>query len=51
MSAFTKVEELRAHARQQIEEGPVTQDYGLNKEQAISVLNEALATEWVCVLR
>ena len=29
----------------------MTPDYGLDKERAIGVLNEALATEIVCVLR
>jgi len=51
MSVLSHVEEIRARARQKIEDGPVTQDYGLDKERAIGVLNEALATEWVCVLR
>ncbi len=30
---------------------PVTPDYGLDRERAVAVLNEALATELVCVLR
>lgn len=51
MSAFSNVEEIRAKARQNIAEGPITDDYGLDRERAIAVLNEALATEWVCVLR
>ena len=29
----------------------VTADYGLNKDEAVKILNEALATELVCVLR
>jgi bacterioferritin len=45
------VEDLRQRARQRIEEGPVTDAYRGNKEQTISILNEALATEIVCVLR
>jgi len=51
MSYLTKLQEIRERARQQIVDGAVTKDYRLNREQAISVLNEALATEIVCVLR
>src|SRR5436853_4276130 len=45
------VEELRQRARQKIEEGAVTDAYRGDKERAITILNEALATEIVCVLR
>src|SRR5215475_13676781 len=51
MSYLTNLQEIRERARQQIDDGAVTKDYGLNREQTISVLNEALATEIVCVLR
>ena len=51
MQFVENVEELRQRARQRIEEGPVTQAYGADKDQAIKILNEALATEIVCVLR
>ena len=52
MPEFVKdVEELRDRARRKIEEGAVTEAYRGDKEQAISILNEALATEIVCVLR
>ena len=51
MSFLTGIEEIRARARQKIDEGAVTPDYSLNKDEAISVLNEALATELLCVLR
>ena len=51
MSFLSNIEEIRARARQKIEEGPVTEDYGLDRAQAVSVLNEALATEIVCTLR
>jgi len=51
MHFLKNIEEIRARARQQIENGPVTKDYRLDREQAISILNEALATELVCVLR
>ena len=48
---LTDVKTLRARARQHIEEGAVTATYGDNAETAIKVLNDALATEIVCVLR
>jgi bacterioferritin len=51
MSFMKNIEEIRARARQKLEEGPVTADYQLDREQAIGILNEALATEIVCVLR
>jgi len=51
MSFLKNIKEIQARARQQIEKGAVTQDYKLNREQAIGILNEALATEIVCVLR
>ena len=38
-------------ARKHIEEGAVTENYGANREKVIELLNEALATELVCVLR
>ncbi len=45
------VEEIRQRAMQKIDEGAVTSTYGLDKDKAIDILNEALATEIVCVLR
>ena len=48
---LTDVQTLRKRARQHIEDGAVTAGYGGNTETAIKVLNEALATEIVCVLR
>ena len=45
------VEEIRQRAIEKIEEGPVTQAYGGDKDRTITILNEALATEIVCVLR
>jgi bacterioferritin len=45
------VEEIRQRAIQQIEDGPVTRAYGVDKDRTITILNEALATEIVCVLR
>jgi bacterioferritin len=51
MGFVGKLEEVRVRARQRIEDGAVTEDYPLDRDQVISVLNEALATEIVCVLR
>ncbi len=51
MGFISNVEEIRKRARQKIEDGAMTLDYQLNPEEAISILNEALATEIVCVLR
>jgi bacterioferritin len=48
---LTDVAELRRRARQHIEEGAVTDAYRGNRETVIKLLNEALATEIVCVLR
>ncbi|HUN89936.1 MAG TPA: ferritin-like domain-containing protein [Terriglobales bacterium] len=45
------VEEIRRRARRKIDEGPVTSTYSLDKDQTIGLLNDALATEIVCVLR
>jgi bacterioferritin len=45
------VEEIRKRAIQKIDEGPVTHTYELDKDNAIGLLNDALATEIVCVLR
>ncbi len=45
------VEEIRQRARQKIEDGAVTSTYKLDKDKAVEILNEALATEIVCVLR
>lgn len=48
---LSDVEELRRRARQHIQEGAVTAGYGADRERVISILNEALATEIVCILR
>lgn len=48
---LTDVETLRARAREQIERGPVTQSYRADLDRVLQVLNQALATETVCVLR
>jgi bacterioferritin len=45
------VKEIRRRASEKIEEGAVTPGYKGDVEKTISILNEALATEIVCVLR
>ena len=51
-SAFVSdVAALRARARQHIEDGAVTPSYGAHRQTVLKLLNEALATEIVCVLR
>jgi bacterioferritin len=50
-SFVTDVEEIRKRAAQKIEEGAVTNTYEGDVDQTISILNDALATEIVCVLR
>jgi bacterioferritin len=45
------VEEIRRRAAQKIEDGAVTDEYRLDKNKTIEILNDALATEIVCVLR
>jgi bacterioferritin len=48
---LTDIAELRRRARRHIEEGAVTEGYRANRETVTKLLNEALATEIVCVLR
>lgn len=48
---FSDIESLRKNARRHIEEGAITTGYAADREKVIQLLNEALATELVCVLR
>ena len=48
---FTDVKTLREQARRHIEEGAVTENYGANRDKVVELLNDALATELVCVMR
>ncbi len=50
-SFLTDVKELRRRARQHIQDGAVTQGYLADRDRVVAILNEALATEIVCVLR
>jgi len=51
MSHLSQLKDIRERARKMMTEGAVTADYALDRDQAIGILNEALATELVCVAR
>ncbi|MCC7344909.1 MAG: bacterioferritin [Deltaproteobacteria bacterium] len=48
---LTDIKTLRKRARQHIAEGAVTPGYRADRKIVVKILNEALATEIVCVLR
>lgn len=48
---LSDIQELRRRSREQIEKGAVTTDYGLDPKQSVEILQSALATEIVCILR
>ena len=48
---LSDVEALRKRARENIDQGPITDAYGADRKRVIEVLNGVLATELVCVLR
>lgn len=48
---LSDIQTLRARARQHLEQGAVTPGYRADRQTVIKLLNEALATEIVCVLR
>ena len=48
---LTDVKTLRARARQGVEDGAMTAGYKAKVETVLALLNDALATEIVCVLR
>jgi bacterioferritin len=48
---LTDIKTLRERARKHIEQGAVTEGYSADRETVVKILNEALATEIVCVLR
>jgi bacterioferritin len=50
-SFLTDVKTLRQRARKHIEEGAVTAGYSADRDTVLKLLNDALATEIVCVLR
>lgn len=50
-ATLTDVHTLRERARRSIDDGAITESYTADRKEVIRLLNEALATEWVCVLR
>jgi bacterioferritin len=48
---LTDIRTLRKRARQHIDEGAVTASYDADRDTVLKLLNDALATELVCVLR
>jgi len=48
---LTDIKTLRERARKHIENGAITEGYTADRETVVNLLNEALATEIVCVLR
>jgi len=50
-SFLSDIQALRERARKHVFNGAVTPSYGANREAVLQMLNEALATELVCVLR
>jgi len=50
-ASLSDIQTLRKRARQHIESGAVTSGYAADREAVLKLLNEALATEIVCVLR
>src|SRR6266478_716151 len=48
---LSDIKEIRRRARAHLTEGAVTQNYGGKVEDAIALLNHAVATEIVCILR
>ena len=48
---LSDIKTLRQRVRTHIDEGAVTPNYGADRDKVVNLLNEALATEIVCVLR
>jgi len=48
---LSDMQTIRARAREQIDQGAITAGYKADREAVVKILNEALATEIVCVLR
>jgi bacterioferritin len=48
---LTDIKTIRKRAREHIEKGAITDGYKADRNTVIKILNEALATEIVCVLR
>jgi bacterioferritin len=50
-AGLTDVQTLRRRARENVGQGAITPSYSADRDTVVRLLNEALATEWVCVLR
>jgi bacterioferritin len=48
---LSDIQTIRKRARQHMERGAVTDTYSLDRNTVLKLLNEALATEIICVLR
>ncbi|HET8699005.1 MAG TPA: ferritin-like domain-containing protein [Gammaproteobacteria bacterium] len=48
---LSDIQTLRKRAREHIEQGAVTEGYNADRDTVLKLLNEALATELICVLR
>lgn len=48
---LSDIQELRRRAREHMEDGAVTDNYGGDAKQSVEILQTALASEIVCVLR
>jgi bacterioferritin len=48
---LSDIQEIRKRARKHMEKGAVTEGYKADRDTVLRLLNEALATEIVCVLR
>jgi bacterioferritin len=51
LTTLTDVATLRSQAREHIEQGAITASYSADRIEVIKLLDQALATELVCVLR
>ena len=47
----TDMQNIRKRAREHIQDGAITSSYKADRKKVVEILNEALATEIVCVLR
>jgi bacterioferritin len=50
-SFLSDVKKLRERARKHIEQGAVVENYGADRKTVLKLLNTALATELICILR
>jgi bacterioferritin len=50
-SFLSDIQTIRKRAREHIQQGAVTSGYAADRKTVLKILNEALATEIVCVLR